>query len=729
MKKLFMGIFAAFVLFSLIFCDISSISAQEAEFTLEEITVTAEKREENVQKTSMSLSIVTEEEIMKRSLTTIDDMLRNVVGLGIAGQGQSARIFIRGIGADGGLDTAFTDSPVSLIVDGVQQQRSVAISNTMMDVERVEVLRGPQGTLYGRNAIGGAVNVVTVQPRDYFEAMGKVQGGNYNSRNYQAVINIPVYNKLALRISGAKDSRDTYTSGGDANGFIDKASARMKAQFKFNEDLTVIGTIDYSRDKSNGAYSSTDPNNLDSDDPWHNPTSTSISGSRWVEAYNYNMQINWNIKDLAKFTFIPTYMTNDVKAAGQIGAGGPPERDPHTEQWTYEAHFSNTEDSKIIWTLGTFFYESGIGETEYADDTASPDPRIRFLLRPTKSQAIFGQTTYPFSETLRVVAGLRYTKDDKTLRYKIYQTTEPDEDGNWEYIYDSGAKKVPNKNSKATWKLGVEYDLAESSMGYFSIATGYKSGGVSYAKSIDENFELVNIDAAKFEQENSISYELGSKNRFLSDRLQVNGALFYTDYDNAQVQMTVNINTGTEYEENMTLIRNAGDTFMYGAEVETTWLITAKDRLTVGISSMKGEYNDLVIESDSPAWLPVQTHTSYDISGAEKANMPRFHLNLNYQHTWDFGEYGTLATTFDGYYKTKYYNSMENYVPGALVPAHHISNFYLNWASPKGKWAVNGYIKNIEKKAIALRAMSRGGTGQVSLNEPRTFGLSLTVRY
>ena len=206
---------ASFLILIIFLCfalaGISSAYAQEnseEEFTLEEITVTAQKREENVQKTSLSISVLTGDQIQEKSYNSIDSMLQNVAGLQIQGVGTGAQIFIRGIGLNN-VDTAYGDPAIALNVDGIQQQRGGAIGQSTMDIERVEVLRGPQGTMYGRSATGGAVNIIMVQPKDKFEVSARALIGNYNARTYEAMVNVPIYSKLALRLTGIKDKRDS----------------------------------------------------------------------------------------------------------------------------------------------------------------------------------------------------------------------------------------------------------------------------------------------------------------------------------------------------------------------------------------------------------------------------------------------------------------------------------------------------------------------------------------
>ena len=729
MKKNIVIIFLAIVGIGLTLGDLSWVYAQEKEeFTLEEIIITAEKREENVQKTPLAVSIVNAEEINNKSLISVKDMIQNLAGVqigGLSGGGgdtESLSIFIRGIGMNQ-LDSNWGDPAIALNVDGIQKQGNTAIAMSNIDVERVEVLRGPQGTLYGRSATGGAVNIIMVQPKDYFEATGKVQVGSYNTRNYEAVVNVPVYDKLALRISGTKTNRDGYLhyKSNPLESYQDMISTRMKAQFKPSEDLTITGTVEYNKDKSQMLMNTVRSENLKSDDPWyytetvHTPDQMGTS----IESWNYSLQLNWNIKDWTTFTFIPTMM--NTKASGSS------QQFPKSTQYTYEARFANAADSKLTWTLGSFLWDSKM-KSQSTIDRASPELSAMQVSRPTNSWAIFGQATYPVTERFRVVGGSRYNYDNRSVDYRIIQTTEADDNGNFTVIYDSGIKKIENKESKPTFKFGLEYDVAKNSMAYIQASSGFKSGGLTFARNLDANGDLVNLEATKFKPETSLSYELGSKNRFLNNKLQVNGSLYFTRYNNAQVQMNYVVNEGTTSEETMTRVFNAGPSNMYGAELETTWMITISDRLTLGISSMHGKYNDLSITTVNRS-----TTSIHDLSGTQMANVPLFSLSLGYEHNWDLGDYGILAASFNTNYKTKYYNTAETWTNGALVPSYHMTDLYLNWTPLNGKLSANAYVKNLENKAIANVAMDQtnddGSRGRVTLNNPRLYGLSITLKY
>lgn len=708
------------------FTPVSSVFAQDEDtFTLEEITVTADKREENVQKVPLSVSVVSAEEIKDKSYKSIDDMLQNIPGLQVQGAGSDAKIFIRGIGLNN-LDTAYGDPAIALNVDGIQQQRGNALSNSTMDIERIEVLRGPQGTMYGRNATGGAVNIIMAKPKDKVEIQARAQFGNYDARTYEAVLNVPVYSKLALRASGVKDERDTYMSGPGADGFEDQTTARVKALFTPSDDFSLMGTVEYREDKSSGGWASVPASNLDASDPWYMEEASSggaasMYSNQWSESWSYSLNLDWTIQDLAKLSLIPAATTNDLHA--EASGNAPPQPYPSATQYTYEARLANLEDSSFDWTVGGFLWDSSTSNEE-AELSTTPGWNLMQGDRPTGSWALFGQATYPVFDNLRVVGGLRYSSDNKEQEYRIYYNND---DG--EKIFDSGIVSYGDKLSKPTYKLGVEYDLAESSMAYLTASSGYKSGGITFAYDMfvteptGEDYQLpADMSPYQYDEETSMSYELGFKNRLMNNRLQLNGALFMTAYEGLQVMMWKKIN---EDDDPTLLIRNAGETYTWGAEIESTWQVTSTDRLNVAVSTMHGKYKDIVIEYDSPSWAGGADNPPVDLDGIDMANMPEFNLQLGYTHTFDLFSYGSLSTTFDTNYKTKYYNNIEVTNDGSLVPDHHISNFYMNWSSPSGTYSASANVKNIENKAIAVMASSR----EVSLNSPRTYTASFSVRW
>lgn len=714
----FVSIVVLSVLFT--FMPISSVFAQgEDTFMLEEITVTADKREENVQKVPLSVSVVSAEEITEKSYKSIDDMLQNVPGLQIQGTGTDAKIFIRGIGLNN-MDTAYGDPAIALNVDGIQQQRGIALSNSTMDIERIEVLRGPQGTMYGRNATGGAVNIVMAKPKDRFEAKAKAQFGNYNAKTYEAVLNVPVFSSLALRTSGVKDERDSYLHGpGAEGGYQDQTTARLKALYTPSEDFTLMGTVEYREDKSKDTRAGVPVSNLDASDPWYKEEATVSMGpgeaETWAESWSYSLNLDWTINDITKFTFIPAASTNENHAIETDDPDVAPPPFPSATQYTYEARFANVEGSLFDWTAGGYLWDSSTSNEEQDLSTASGAQYMQ-MDRPTGSWAIFGQATYPVLDKLRVIAGLRYNYDDKTQEMRLYYN---DDDGN--LLYDTGVFDYGETMGKMTYKLGIEYDLAESSMAYLTASSGYKSGGITFSPDFftavmtADGYQVPDdLSAFEYDEETSMAYELGFKNRLMDNRLQLNGSLFLTAYDGMQVQMWDYLNEG---DERMSLIiQNAGETYTWGAEIESIWQVTSADRINASVSTMHGKYKDLLISSPFGGDM--------DLDGVDMANMPKFNLQLSYTHSFDLFSYGMLSATFDTNYKTKYYNNVEVKNDGAEVPSHHISNFFLNWSSPSGMFGASANVKNIEDKAVAQSSQQ-----EVVLNAPRTYSASFSVTW
>ena len=734
MQKKYMWLLTIVTGFTFVFGGLQSVYAQKSdsdEFTLEEITVTAEKRVADVQKTSLSVSVLTGDEVKEKSYTSITSMLENVAGVQIQGSGSGnssgAKIFIRGIGLNN-LDTAYGDPAIALNVDGIQQQRGLALSNSTMDVERVEVLRGPQGTMYGRNATGGAVNIVMVQPKDKFETSARVQLGNYNAQTYEAMANVPVYSKLALRLSGVKDKRDSYMAGSD--GYTDTSTYRFKAQYKPVEDMTLIGTVEYRKDQSrNGGSSVTYDVLKNSDDPWSEATtdsSTSSGSSSWTESWSYSLNYVWKM-DWATLTFIPA-MTDNTLHENLVQTGDQPAQpEPYgnNSQYTYEARLANPDGSKLIWTAGGYLWDSKVSnQSESAYDTTADYFGIMQMDRPTGSYALFGQATYPVTDVLRAVAGIRYSVDNKKQEALVYHNDENgDQDFTKSITYGS-------KVRKPTYKVGIEYDVAENSMAYAQAASGYKSGGILFDSGMftwtGTTYVMDDLDNWKYDPETSMSYEIGSKNRFMNDRMQINADIWLTAYKGLQVQEW---KYDTVKDTNKMYILNGGRTNTYGAEIEGAYLITADDRVTLNISTMRGEYRDLEVQFDRVNSTTGDYESStgaIDLDGVTMANMPKLTITPAYTRTFIIGEYGMMSATLDTTYKTKYYNNIQITTDGALVPSHHISNFYLNWTSPQGMWNASANVKNIENKAIAVMAANMGG---ISLNSPRTYSASLTVKF
>ncbi|MBN1626322.1 MAG: TonB-dependent receptor [Deltaproteobacteria bacterium] len=417
MKKLRKTFFPLLTGAALSLTGVLSVHAQESlteEFTLEEITVTAEKREVNVQKTAMEITAVSGADIDNKSITDVAKVLDGLAGVKVMGGAQGSKIFIRGIGSS--LDTNSASPSVALQKDNVYLGQSEAVASTLYDIDRVEVLYGPQGTMYGKNAAGGQVNVITKNPTDRFESSANLSIGDYNLANWNAALNVPFSSKWAARVAVDRQKHDAYVS--DGSGTANKLATRVKVSYKPTDRLSVLLTSEFSWDKSwamstvpapgSAGNMSTDnfvvpdvngdgvaddfldadlntTDDLDEDGYPDGDGIKDIQQTGWVLAYGadawttdewhvpsksdyryqiHSLQIDWDM-GWSKLTLIPTlnknyremysnFITGIAEGTGNISNAAA----WRETQWSGEARLSSTADSPVIWTLGAFWYKS-----------------------------------------------------------------------------------------------------------------------------------------------------------------------------------------------------------------------------------------------------------------------------------------------------------------------------------------------------------------------------------
>lgn len=673
----------------LVILGLQPASAQEDEFTLEEIVVTAEKRSENVQDSALAISVITGSDASLRARSSLEEVLRSVPGLQMTALAAGGQFYIRGIGSN--MDTTLGDPGVALNVDGIYQQQSVFNLQTMFDVSRVEVLRGPQGTLYGRNANAGSINLITNQPdTEKFSASGTLTVGNYSLQRSEAMLNVPASSKFAFRLATVTEKRDGYLSNG--MNAADTKAGRFKILFKPNEDMSLTGTFEY-RHEDGSPMGAVESPITSHDDPW---TGYMRKGFFETDAQSYNIDFNWDI-DWSILSVLSSYATNtryENRKEDQAQLTG-------EDSYSTEIRLNSPNESEIIWVAGLYLYS---GENDYLDaeailtsgdeETVVSGDQTETLTRPNLSYAAFAQMTYPISNKVRLTGGGRYTRDDKSVEYKIT---------NAETGYDSGVITQDDINDSATFKGGMEFDIAENNMVYATVANGYKAGGLAMSN-----------PPYDYDSETLLSYAVGSKNRFFENRLQVNAEAFYYDFDNYQIQYP--------YEDPLTssilmLITNASSATNYGLEIETSYLLTGNDRLDTTLSYLNAEFGEFVYDD---AWSGTQNY-----SNTVMPNSPEWSGSINYEHWWDLSNGGRIS--FEGNMKItqEYYVTFEKYRTDALQPSFTKSDIFLAYTSPDNAWIIRVYCKNIEDEPVRI-FRSPSGTG---LAEPRTYGAVFSARF
>jgi len=725
-----------------------SVNAQETktdEFTLEEITITAEKHTSDLQKTAISLSAVTGDEVREKAITSIDSLLMDVPGVEVGGFQTGKMLFIRGVGSN---VSPYLDNDPSnaLMLDGVYSGKAEAVMGAVYDISRVEVLRGPQGTLYGRNAIGGTVNLISNAPSDKFEAIGNIQMGDYNLKHFDGSINTPISDKMAMRIALLRETRDGYLSGGTENA--DKLSFRAKLSYKPTDKISFLATIERNEDNSDGQDTVPVPGSAGhlsafgwvsgfdytkgwvvpvgadawTNDEWHTSDSTLYNQIFNTYTLQMDLDLGWG-----QLTLLPSYSDSLMTIWGGSSADAQAASQAISKrtqkQWSGEARLASKEDSTFKWLLGYYMqtYKNAdlSSSTTLTLSTTANALSWATYREPGGTQAIFGQATYPVTEKFRLTAGMRYNIDNRKMNYRFgYGNLTDTANAYYDQAalvdgllqYDSGLRHYKSDLNSFTYKAGIEYDLSESSMLYTQVSTGIKSGGLN-----------TGAPPTTYDPEKLTAYEIGSKNRFLNNQLQVNTEAYYYDYDN--MQQTIRTITYVAGVQNYaSQILGAGPTHFYGGEVETDYMLTLNDRVKTSLTYMHAEYGDLT--------LPISPFGTYSavtpLKGTQASKSPKWVGTLEYQHSWLLDDGAGISASIDTRLSSGFFVTIEKYLPGSWQKGYHRSNTHVTYSSASGKWSTGVWIKNIENEAQTTMVMPNY---RRMITDPRTFGMTLSVKY
>ncbi|MFT3907708.1 MAG: TonB-dependent receptor [Steroidobacteraceae bacterium] len=652
------------------------------EATLEEVIVTAEKRETNLQKTAISVAVISGEELAEENKTRMDEILEGTPGVQIQ-EGPGGFIAnIRGVTNNQG---GTADYPTSMYNDGVYTQVEIENRGAFFDLNRVEVLRGPQGTLYGGNALGGSVNFISNDPDlTRYTASAGFTVGNYNLVSTQGVVNAPLGSSWALRVAGATENRDGYLSSGQDDSVY--SAGRVKLRYNPSEALNLVLSAVYTKVGGEGGgtvAAPLAPATLDDrDDPWANSVTVTPKTDARMVSYRAHLDADVGIGTL---TYIPAY--TDVKQNQLSAAFGPTALAVfHHMRSTQELRLSSLADSAIQWTGGLYYLHYN---TPFAIESPDGTTLIQGQVYNKMTQkAVFGQATFPVADALRFTAGARYSKGDGSR-------------------LGSGASAGQTGQvgfSKTTWKAGLEYDLTPTSMLYGNVSTGFRAGGIQNTLQTGSSSEL-----SSFPPEEMTSFALGSKNRFWNDRAQVNAEFFYYDFQNYQVSDTAVIG-GVNVPESF----DAQNVKEYGGELETQFVLTENDRLEASVAWLHAKFG-------------VQDNDTFDISNTDLDHAPQWNLRAAYDHSWRFASNALLTASADANYVSSQkvnYSGLVTAVYGES-PAHTLVNATLKYDSPDQLWNVSAYVRNITNYAV-INAVSSFGTANIGA--PRTFGISAAIK-
>ncbi|GGC01674.1 TonB-dependent receptor [Novosphingobium endophyticum] len=704
---------------------------EEQQGGIGEIIVTAQRTEESAQRAPVVIDTVTADELS--GVTDVRELANAVPGLQFANAGNSVQTYIRGVGSFNA--KSVQESAVAYSADGVYLFTTSQISPAMFDLARVEVLKGPQGTLYGRNASGGAVNIITQGAR-----IGSLEGyfegslGNYSLFDFTGVVNLPVSDNFAVRLAGHHVEHDGYLSDGTSDD--DTTAGRVRALWEPSAMVSVKFAFDAARVRGVGPGSVVVPR-VDAGHPWIgalDPRSdtgpTTVSGFRpladpfnELDQWSSSVELDWDL-GFATMTVLPAYRHESLKQRSYVPGYGI-EEDADIEQKSFEARLAH-QGGGIRWVAGAYYLEATNDETFdiINPNPAAGRPAVNLLVNPlsVESWAVFGETTVDVTDRFRLIGGLRYTWENSTsggYQNQIYPSPLATEEflpgveaGDFYVDEDVTADAV-------TWKVGAQYDIAEVSSIFATVSKGFKGGG-SYV-------DLASVDPT-YAPETIVAYVFGSRNRFFDDTLQLNLEAFYWDISDQQISF-VGFNVLGQPKFQTT---NASDSKSVGFSIDTIWLPTPNDRLTFGVEYVDSEYSDFVrVQPAAPVGTLCPTTTlsagpparvAIDCSGFPMMRTPKWAGSASYRHVFDMADGGELTAGGDMTFASKRYTSID-FSPTTLDGGYAIVNAEIEYKAPEARWSLALWGRNLTEAAYYSGGIQSGPFNRPTINQPRTYGV------
>jgi iron complex outermembrane receptor protein len=673
---------------------------------LEEIVVTASRRSEALSRAPLAVSAVTQEGLDRAGVTDVARLSTVVPSLQIGTAGQSTVLSVRGIST--GNVTELGNAPVAFYVDGIYFPRPTALSRVLYDVERVEVLRGPQGTLFGRNATAGAVNVITARPRDTFEAGADVAFGNYGSAAARGFINVPVTDRFFLRGSFTQERNDGYqdtTPSVPQNYYrTDVLGLRLSSLWELTDALSWQGSVNYVHDEgAQPLWAPIAPS--DGYGNWERPAQR--PGINDKDVIDFRSRLDLRLSDDWTLAYLAGYSQED--SFNQYSFGSLPNAFRYWLDYTSYSHevTASYESDRLKGVLGLYIFRedpNGI----LAATSAVSDTHYVFPETSQESQAAFGQLTYSVTDDLRLTGGLRYSEDRADLITEpLYSCPVFAAPGSPACTFVTDIGGTSGDWSSTDWKIVADYDLTENTLIYASVGTGYKAGG------------LAAVGAPIFGPEYVTNYELGLKGRVLNGRLSFAATAFFMDYTDQQVSVVRPIN-GTD----QLVTINAAASSISGLEFEASWLATSRDRFDLYVALLDAEYDDFTGAIDPF----VSTTQQLDLTGNRLPRSPEISARFSYAHTFDLEDGASLTPQISVYAQSESYLREFNR-PEDRQEAYAKIDGTLRYESDSNNWFAEAFVYNAGDVEIRNFERITAGTLLGTYAPPRTYGMRLGVRY
>ncbi len=832
---------------------------------LSEVVVTAQRREENLQKVPVSVSAFSAAEIKDKGITSVADLENRVPGFTFGRSGSDARPALRGVRTENVAVNG--DTTIGYFVDGVYMSRAQQAMLGFVDLERVEIQRGPQGTLYGRNTFGGNISIATAKPKfSGFESGVDLTYGEYNRFRFEGFVNAPLGDTVALRLAGAIERSDGWVQNDYPSGrnLFDDDSQYFRAAVAFrpNDALTADFKFDYVRSRGAGGsafgykqvgtyyYTPTNqqlfnatpirlnarpglrdgvidaPLTIDAGAPLHRPGNvwridTDYPTNLDLRNYGFTANIAYDlgavtVKSITGYTDFRAARSSDGDfSSSQIAIDY---QLTAAETFSQEFQLISDDSGPLTYVAGAYYFRDELRgvfiNQQLPRIIRSVTPNLNLpqngagfydeQLPVTVSYASYAQASYAVTDRLKVTGGIRYTEDRKDFKFananavlplagtpgvpqgtlitlqtggipasafgtkgaptNCTYTSLPAPIAGFQCLASNtavltGATYATKRFDRVTWRAGVDYQLSDNSLLYASVSTGFRSGGFNSGQS--------GAAAPTFNPETVTAYEVGSKNRFFDNTLQLNVAAFNNLYSGLQEQRQIPAGGTT-----ITIVENSGRSRARGVEVELTWQPVEALALGGSFSYLDAEYTRYrdvglpfatsILVADASVTAPTILNgvqiagigqrrlfapgyncspvagtggtgqpplaIGCDLSGKRIPYSPEYSGSLYAEYEIDLGDAGTLtpyaALTFSGAWYGQAVNSILD-----KQEAFEKIDLRLTWA-PTEKLSLQGFVTNVTDEQTSTRFVYGGGGAlQASYAPPRQWGARASVRF
>lgn len=698
--------------------------------TLEEVIVTATRRPTSLQDVSVSVTAVDGETVRALGIENgqqVAELVPNFTVQSTFGPASPPYMNIRGVSY---IDFDFVNEmSIGTYVDEVYQGHQGSVSGQLFDLERVEVLRGPQGTLFGRNTTGGLVHFVSRKPGDELDGYFSIQAGSFDQVIAEGAIGGPladgVRGRIAAKYNVDDGIRDNQGVAGSRFGKTDVTALRGTLQFDLAETLTAEASVHYSKSDSTFAgyafYGNLDPvtftqcpvdavlnsrcvNEAGFRDP---DPSSSHTNSRHrslpnqAENIGGYIRIDWDrewgrLTSISAYEDVETYIVQDITATATANAFIDTEFDSDMHQFSQEFRAEGSAQ-RVDWLLGAYYYEDvrkARVDTYVNDFLALPSSKEV----DTRSYALFGEVGMAVTDTVKLVGGLRFTDEERDLEnFKTRVVYAP--------------PPIGLSDSVLTGRGAIEWRPVDAAMLYLQYSRGFKSGGFNTSATVRNPAQIGPVDPEEVD-----AYEIGVKSQWFDNHLRANMSAFYMDYQGMQAS------SGQIDETGAIIIKflNIGDARIYGSEIELFYVPTNAWEFTLGVGLLDTKIS-------APQTILIDGRS---IDGKELASAPAYNVNGVVRYRRDLDRFGSLTLLTSFRYQDDVYFGPDNN-PYELQDGYGVLNLRIGWTDQDERFDVQLFVENATDEDYATHAFQSKGfpVSYRALGTPRRYGVRFGVSF